>query len=132
MLELPCSEAARSSFRFSRSSFKLPVPVDMFPIQCVSTEKMKYAPPRVIGGHCSEFHEVKKARGHHSYAFLSQSTQVSIGSEHIFDKISDLNIYSDHVLQNGSQKMFLLTKTRHDNIKINFATPHGVRELLGF
>ena len=29
--------------------------------------------------------------------------QVSIGSEHIFDKISDLNLHSDHVLQNGSR-----------------------------
>ena len=31
--------------------------------------------------------------------------QVSIGSEHIFDKISDLDFYSDHVLQNGSRVM---------------------------
>ena len=116
MLELPCSEAARSIFRFYRSSFKLPVPFGMIPIQCVPAKNMKGTPPQVIGGHCSEIHKVKKARGHHSYAVLSQSTQVPIGSEHIFDKISDSNVYSDHVLQNGPREMLLLMKTRQDTI----------------
>ena len=81
-----------------------------------SNKKMKDTPPRVIGGHCSEILKVKKARGHHSYAVLSQSTQVPIGSEHIFDKISDSNVYSDHVLQNGPREMLLLMKTRQDTI----------------
>ena len=31
------------------------------------------------------------------------TTQVSIGSEHIFDKISDLNLHSDHALKIGSR-----------------------------
>ena len=146
LLELPCSEATRSIFRFfSRSSFKLPVPIAMFPNepqhnhntlkiylpQCFRmNNNITTIPWRCTYHNCWLKHDgaasdwwsllwgpqVRKTQRRHSYAFLSQPTHMSSDSENIFNQISDLKLYSAHVLQNGPREMFLITKTRQETI----------------
>ena len=60
--------------------------------------------------------QVRETQRRHSYAFLSQPTHMSSDSENIFNQISDLKLYSAHVLQNGPREMFLITKTRQETI----------------
>ena len=61
---------------------------------------------------------------------LEPINKVSIGSENILCKISDLNLDFDYVLQNGSRIMF-----RHEDetreYQNKLTTLHGTRELLG-
>ena len=61
---------------------------------------------------------------------LEPINKVSIGSENILCKISDLNFDFDYVLQNGSRIMF-----RHEDetreYQNKLTTLHGTRELLG-